>query len=83
MERNEVEARVKKVIVNVLKIDEAEIQPDSKFVFDLGADSMQSLQLVAAFEEEFEMEMEEDEALAVESVNDAVDFIKKIVDQEK
>ena len=81
MERKEVETRVNTVTAQVLKIDESEINPNSNFVFDLGADSMQSLQLVAAFEEEFEIEMEEDEALAVQSVSDAIDFIKNIVDR--
>lgn len=80
MERKEVESRVVKVIADVLKVDAEEIRPESNFVMDLGADSMQSLQLVAAFEEEFDIEMEEDEALAVQTVSDAVDFIKNIVD---
>ncbi len=81
MERQEVETRVRSVIADVLKIDEEQISPDSNFVFDLGADSMQSLQLVAAFEEDFDIEMEEDEALSVQTVSDAVDFIQKVVNQ--
>ena len=81
MERQEVETRVRSVIAVVLKIDEEQISPDSNFVFDLGADSMQSLQLVAAFEEDFDIEMEEDEALSVQTVSDAVDFIQKVVNQ--
>ncbi len=75
MERNEIEARVKKVIARVLNTDEGDITPDANFIFDLGADSSQSLQLVAGFEEEFDIEMEEDKALAVQSVSAAVDFI--------
>ena len=81
MEKTEVEARIRKVIANVLKMDEERITPDSNFVFDLGADSMQSLQLVAAFEEEFDIEMEEDAALGVQDVNGAVEFIKTVIDQ--
>ena len=80
MERSEVEDRVRKVIAQVLKIDESEVAADANFIFDLGADSVQSVLLVAAFEEEFEIEMEEDEALAVQSVTEAVDFIKGLVD---
>ena len=72
---NDIEARVKKVIAKVLKADEDAISSDSNFIFDLGADSMQSVQLVAAFEEEFDIEMEEDKALAVQTVSDAVKFI--------
>ncbi|MBN1349032.1 acyl carrier protein [candidate division KSB1 bacterium] len=76
MGANEVEARVKSVIATVLKIDSADIANDANFIFDLGADSMQSLELVAAFEEEFEIELDEDKALAVQTVSDAVSFIE-------
>jgi acyl carrier protein len=79
MEKSEVNARVRKVIAKILEIDESEIQETSNFVFDLGADSNQSVELVAAFEEDFEIEMAEDDALAVQNVGDAVEFIAKIV----
>jgi len=62
-------------------MDVAGIEDTSNFVFDLGADSQQSVELVAAFEEEFNIEMVEDEALAVQSVGDAVEFIAKIVNK--
>ena len=75
MEKKEIEERVKKVIASVLKISLEEIKPDSNFVFDLGADSQQSIELVAGFEEEFNIEMDEDKALAVQTVGDAADFI--------
>lgn len=81
MELPEVEGKVKKVISNVLKINADTISSNANFIFDLGADSMQSLQLVAGFEEEFDIEMDEDKALEIQSVNDAVTFIKSIVDQ--
>ena len=71
--------RIKKVTADLLKIDEAEIKEDSKFVEDLGAESIQSIELVAAFEEEFDIEMDEDEALAVKNVGDAVAFIDKVI----
>ena len=79
MERTEVEKRVKSVIAKVLKTDEAALVPAANFIFDLGADSAQSLELVAGFEEEFDIEMKEDEALAVQTVEGAVDFISQIV----
>jgi len=75
MNRSEVESRVKNVIARVLKTDAKEIKPESNFVFDLGADSMQSVALIAAFEEEFDIELEEDKAREVQSVAGAVDFI--------
>jgi acyl carrier protein len=66
---------VKKVIGNVLKINATEIGDEANFIFDLGADSMQSMELVAAFEEEFNIEMDEDKALNVQTVSAAADFI--------
>lgn len=75
MEREEVMRRVKNVVGTVLKTDPAGIADEANFVFDLGADSMQSVHLVGAFEEEFDIEMAEDEALAVQTVNDAAEFI--------
>ena len=79
MDKAELISRVKKVIAQVLELSESDIADDAKFIFDLGADSMQSLQLVAAFEEEFEIEMEEDEALGVQSVSGAVEYIGNLV----
>jgi acyl carrier protein len=75
MDKNNVEQRVTKVICRVLDIDEDMVEPDSHFVFDLGAESTQSVELVAAFEGEFGIEMDEDAALTVTTVGDAVDFI--------
>jgi len=81
MDYKEIEARVKKVIVEVLGVDEEKITTDSRFVEDLGAESVQSLELVAAFEDEFDIEMEEDVALQVKTVGKAVEFIKKHLEQ--
>jgi acyl carrier protein len=80
MDRNEVQQRVNKVVRQVLGVDEEMIQPESHFVFDLGAESTQSVELVAAFEAEFDIEMDEDAALAVETVGGAVDFIAQCLD---
>lgn len=74
MEKQELITRIKKVIAEVLKIDN-EIDDNANFIFDLGADSMQSVLLAAAFEEEFEIEMDEDKALQVQTVSAAADFI--------
>ncbi len=73
--QNDVQKRVKKVIGRVLEISEDQIADDANFIFDLGADSMQSMELVAAFEEEFDIEMDEDKALDVQTVSHAVEFI--------
>lgn len=77
MDNNEVQKRVKKVIAHVLKANEENISNEANFIFDLGADSLQSVELVAAFEEEFQIEMEEDKALEIQTVADAVKFISQ------
>jgi len=75
MDKNEILTRVKGVVSSVLKIESAEISDDANFVFDLGADSMQSVELVAGFEEEFDIELDQDKALEVQNIGDAVNFI--------
>lgn len=76
MEKQELLTKVKEVVARVLKMDPEEIADDANFVFDLGADSMQSIQLVAAFEEEFGITMDQDKALSVQTVNAAASFIE-------
>ena len=71
--------QLKSVIANLLKIDAAKITPESKFVEDLGADSMKSVELVAAFEDAFDIEMNEEDALKVKTVGDAAAFIDRII----
>lgn len=80
MDRSEVQNRVKKVIASVLEIEKSTIGDEANFIFDLGADSMQSIELVAAFEEEFDIEMDEDKALEIQTVSDTVDFIHGYLD---
>jgi acyl carrier protein len=70
--------RIRQVAADLLKIDKNTIKETSKFIEDLGAESVQSIELVAAFEEEFDIEMNEDEALGVKTVGDAVKFIDAI-----
>ena len=79
MDKSEIQTRIIKVVCEVLNIDKEMVSLESNFVFDLGAESTQSVQLVAAFEEEFGIEMEGEAALSVETVGDAVDFIAKYV----
>ena len=73
-----VEERVKAVTAQVLKLDPDQIKTEDNFTADLGAESVQSIELVAMFEEEFGIEMDEDAALSVETVGTAVDFIAKV-----
>jgi acyl carrier protein len=73
-----VEERVKAVTGKVLGLDPKEIRPEHSFTEDLGAESVQSIELVAMFEEEFGIEMDEDAALAVTTVGDAVKFIANV-----
>jgi len=73
-----VEERVKAVTGRTLNIDPGEIQAEHSFTFDLGAESVQSVELVAMFEEEFGIEMDEDAALSVETVGSATEFIARV-----
>ena len=77
-----VEERVKAVTARILKLDPDEIKPEHSFTVDLGAESVQSVELVAMFEEEFGIEMDEDAALSVETVGKAVEFIADVCKQQ-
>lgn len=70
--------RVVAVTARVLKLDPGQIRPEQNFASDLGAESVQSIELVAMFEEEFGIEMDEDAALSVSSVGAATDFITQV-----
>lgn len=77
---SDVAERVRAVAARTLKIDESRVAPGSRFVEDLGADSMQSVEMIAAFEEEFDIDMDEQGALAVKNVADAITFIKGYIE---
>lgn len=77
-----VEERVKVVTANVLKLNVDEINMKDSFTADLGAESVQSIELVAMFEEEFGIEMDEDAALSVQTVGEAVEFITNVCKQQ-
>jgi acyl carrier protein len=74
--------RVKRVVAEVLEIDAATIADKARFVEDLGAQSIQSIELVAAFEEEFDIEMDNEEALAVKTVDGAAEFISRALKEQ-
>jgi len=69
--------RVKRVVAETLHVDQERVTDNARFVEDLGAESVQSIELVAAFEEEFDIDMDEEAALGVKSVGDAVKFIER------
>lgn len=75
MKQDEIKQKVKKVVSEVLKIEQSEIDDNANFIFDLGADSMQSMLLIAAFEDEFDIEMEVEKAQEVQSISEAIGFI--------
>ena len=80
---SDIEERIIKVTAQTLKVDPGRIKEDMRFVEDLGAESIQSVELVAAFEEEFDIEMDEEAALNVKTVGKAISFITDIVESEK
>ena len=69
--------KVKSIIVEQLGVDEEEVTPDASFVDDLGADSLDTVELVMAFEEEFGIEIPDDAAETIQTFGDAVGFITK------
>ena len=73
---NNVEEQVKKIVVEHLGIEEAKVTPDAKFIDDLGADSLDTVELVMAFEEKFEIEIPDDAAETILTVQNAINFIE-------
>lgn len=71
-----IEARVKKIVVEQLGVKEDEVKNDASFVDDLGADSLDTVELVMALEEEFDCEIKDEEAEKITTVQQAIDFVK-------
>lgn len=69
--------RVKKIVVEHLGVDEGKVEEGASFIDDLGADSLDTVELVMAFEEEFNVEIPDDAAEKIQTVGDAVNFIKE------
>jgi len=68
--------RVKQIIADQLSIDEDQIVPEASFIDDLGADSLDIVELIMAFEEEFDMEIPDEDAEKIKTVQDVLDYIK-------
>ena len=71
-----IEDRVKQIIVEQLGVEEAEVTPSASFVDDLGADSLDTVELVMAFEEAFDIEIPDEDAEKIRTVQDAVSYIQ-------
>ena len=72
----DISSKVKKIVADHLGIEEAKVTEESSFIDDLGADSLDTVELVMAFEEEFEIEIPDDAAEKIQTIKDAIDFIE-------
>jgi acyl carrier protein len=73
----ELEARIAEIIAEQLGVEASEVTPEASFVDDLGADSLDTVELVMALEEEFGIEIPDEEAEKISTVNDAITYIKE------
>lgn len=72
-----IDNKVKKIIIDQLDVTEEEVTPQASFVDDLGADSLDTVEMVMAFEEEFSIEIPDEDAEKIKTVQDAIDYINK------
>jgi len=77
-----VEERVKKIVIDQLGVEESQVTKEAKFVEDLGADSLDTVELVMALEEEFKLEIPDEEAEKITTVGQAVDYIDSHIPKE-
>jgi acyl carrier protein len=68
--------RVKKIIVDKLGVDEAEVTPEANFIQDLGADSLDTVELIMEFEKEFDVSIPDEQAEKIQTVGQAVDYLE-------
>jgi len=71
----DIAAKVKEIIIDKLGVDESEIQPNARFIEDLGADSLDSVELIMKFEEEFGIEIPDTDSEKIKTVQNAIDYI--------
>ena len=74
---SEIESRVKAIIVDKLGVDETEVKPEASFTNDLGADSLDTVELIMEFEKAFGINIPDDQAEKISTVGDAIDYIEK------
>ena len=72
-----VDDKVKQIVVEQLGVDESEVTPTASFVDDLGADSLDQVELVMAFEEAFDLDIPDEDAEKIRTVQDAIDYIQR------
>lgn len=82
MKANEIESRVKKIVVEQLGVKEEEVTIEASFVDDLGADSLDTVELVMALEEEFETEIPDADAEKINTIKDAINYINERLEKE-
>ncbi|MEW5722278.1 MAG: acyl carrier protein [Thermodesulfobacteriota bacterium] len=73
-----IEEKVRKIVAEQLDVNEADVVPTASFVDDLGADSLDLVELIMAMEEEFDIKIEDEEAEKIKTVQQVIDFIKKL-----
>jgi acyl carrier protein len=71
----EIESKVKEIIVEQLSVNADDVKPDAKFIEDLGADSLDLVELIMAFEEEFELDIPDEDAEKIRTVGDAINYL--------
>ena len=72
-----IEDKVKQIIIEQLSVEDSEVTPKASFVDDLGADSLDRVEMIMAFEEAFDLEIPDEQAENIKTVQDAVDYIEK------
>lgn len=73
----DIEGKVKEIIINKLGVDEGQVTTEASFTNDLGADSLDTVELVMEFEDEFELSIPDEEAEKIQTVGQAIDYIKE------
>ena len=79
MTRDEVAKKVEDIIIDKLNVDASEVKDEANFTLDLGADSLDTVELIMEFEKEFDIKIEDDEAQTIQTVGDAVDHVLEAV----
>ena len=77
---SDIESRVKAIIVDKLGVDESEVTPESSFTNDLGADSLDTVELIMEFEKEFNLAIPDDQAETISTVGDAIKYVEENVE---
>lgn len=78
MNKDEITAKVIEIIVDKLGVDESEVTPGASFTNDLGADSLDTVELIMEFEKVFDIKIEDDQAQAIQTVGDAIEHISAV-----